>query len=202
MMLKILVWEDNYYKAKSSEQRATADVPITQIVSAFNPSDKQPTKDEVSKYQVQKEEPRYIDIKRLDIHARTIITEADTNGILAVPDNIYDVNWYSGSSKPGQNGYIIMSGIHSSKDKKGVFADLDSLEENDEITIENGAGDKYTYIVKEINIISNQKDSNAVLAKMQTRLDDKETLSLVTVKTTDSRQTFESLVMLRATLKK
>ena len=202
MMLKILVWEDNYYKSKSSEQRAIADVPITQIVSAFNPSDKQPTKDEISKYQVQKEEPRYIDIKRLDIHARTIITEADTNGILAVPNNIYDVNWYSGSSKPGQNGYIIMSGIHSSKDKKGVFADLDSLEENDEITIENGAGDKYTYIVKEINIISDQKNSNAVLAKMQTRLDDKETLSLVTVKTTDSRQTFESLVMLRATLKK
>ena len=201
VMFKILIWEDGYYKNKTGEQRAVADVPITQIVSALNPSEKQPSKEEIDKYQVQKEEPRYLDIKRLDIHARALISEVDTNGILAVPGNIYDVNWYSGSSKPGHNGYIIFSGIHSGKTKKGVFANLDSLEKGDEITIENGAGDKYTYQVKEVNIISDQKDSDTVLAKMQTRLDDKETLSLVTVKTGGNKQEFESLVMLRATIK-
>ena len=202
VMLKILAWEDNYYKNKTGEERAIADVPITQIVSAINPSEKQPSKDDIDKYQVQKEEPRYLDIKRLNIHARALISEVDTNGILAVPDNIYDVNWYSGSSEPGHNGYIIFSGIHSSNDKKGVFADLDSLEQGDEITVENGSGEKFTYQVKEVNIISDQNDSDTVLAKMQTRLDDKETLSLVTVKTNNNNQQFESLVMLRATLKK
>jgi len=201
IMVKILIWEDSYYKNKTGEERAVADVPITQIVSALNPSEEQPTKAEIDKYQVQKEEPRYLDIKRLDIHARALISEVNTNGILAVPGNIYDVNWYSGSSKPGHNGYIIFSGIHSGKNKKGVFANLDSLERGNEITIENGAGDKFVYEVREVNIISDQKDSDNVLAKMQTRLDDKETLSLVTVKTSGSQQQFESLVMLRATIK-
>lgn len=201
-MIKILIWENSYYKSKTSEERATPDVPITQVVSVLNPSEDKPTQEQIDQYQVQKEEPRYLDIKRLDIHARVLVSEVDTSGILAVPDNIYDANWYSGSSKPGKGGYIVISGIHSGKTQKGIFANLDSLEKGDEIAIETGAGDKYTYQVEEINVISDQKDSDEVLAKMQTRLGSQETLSLVTVKTSGSQQKFESLVMLRATLKK
>ena len=96
IMLKILVWENNYYKTKTGEERAMADVPITQIVSALNPSETEPTTEDVAKYQVEKNTPRYLDIERLSIHARVIKTEVDTNGILTTPDNIYDVNWHSG----------------------------------------------------------------------------------------------------------
>ena len=200
-MGKILIWETNYYHNKTSEERAVADVPITRVVSALNPSEEKPTDKEIAEYQVEKETPRYLDIERLKIHARIQISEVDTNGVLAVPNNIYDASWYSGSNKPNHGGYIIISGIHSTKDKKGIFASLDSLEEGDEIVIEVGSGDKYTYEVKEINIVSDQKDSDQVLAKMQTRLNQKETLSLVTVKTSGSDQEFESLVMLRANIK-
>ena len=200
-MVKIFVWEKNYYRTKSAETRSVADVPITQIVSALNPSEQQPTADEIATHQVQKDEPRYLDIQRLNIHARIFTSEVDTNGILAIPNNIYDANWYSGSSKPGKNGYIIISGIHSTKNRPGIFANLDSLEQNDEIVLENSEGVKYTYQVKEINIISNQDDSDTVLSRMQTQLDGKETLSLVTVKTNTTDNSFMSLVMLRATLK-
>ncbi|MBR5670145.1 class F sortase, partial [Candidatus Saccharibacteria bacterium] len=145
--------------------------------------------------------PRYLDIERLKIHARIQISEVNTNGLLATPNNIYDASWYSGSSKPGHNGYIIISVIHSNGSNKGIFANLDSLEKGDIIKIENGAGDTYQYKVEEINVISDQNDSDDVLAKMQTRLNQAETLSLVTVKTNSSNQEFESLVMLRATKK-
>lgn len=197
-MGKIFIWETDYYRSKTGEERATPDVPIERVVSALNPSEEKPSEKEIASYQVEKDAIRYLDIERLKIHARVQISEVDTNGILAVPNNIYDANWYAGSSYPGQNGYIIISGIHSTKNNKGIFADLDSLEKDDEIVLETGAGDKYTYQVKEINIISDQKDSNNVLAKMQTRLNSKETLSLVTVKNSSTKQEFESLVMLRA----
>jgi len=173
-MGKIFIWETNYYRNKTGQERTMADVPITHIVSALNPSEKKPTDKEIAEYQVEKDLPRYLDIKRLDIHARIQRSEVDTNGLLAVPNNIYDANWYAGSSTPGQNSYIILSGIHSTENNKGIFADLDSLEQDDEIIIETGAGDQYTYQVKEINIISDQKDSDNVLAKMQTRLNSKE----------------------------
>ena len=200
-MAKIFIWEKDYYRNKSGEERAMADVPITRIVSAINPSEKEPTAKEISEYQVEKDTPRYLDIERLKIHARIQISEVNTNGLLATPNNIYDASWYSGSSKPGHNGYIIISGIHSNGSNKGIFANLDSLEKGDIIKIENGAGDTYQYKVEEINVISDQNDSDDVLAKMQTRLNQAETLSLVTVKTNSSNQEFESLVMLRATKK-
>ena len=201
IMLKILIWENNYYKTKTGEQRAMADVPITQIISAINPSENEPSKDEVAKYQVEKDAPRYITIQRLGITARVIKAEADTNGILSTPDNIFDANWHSGSSAPGEGGCVIISGIHSGKTKQGIFANLDSIEKSDEIVIENGSGDKYRYEVKEINIISDQKDSDKTLVKVQSRVEGKETLSLVTVKTRKNSNEFESLVMLRATIK-
>ncbi len=197
-MAKVFFWEKDYYRNKTGEERAVADVPITRVISALNPSEEKPTDKEMAEYQVEKETPRYLDIERLKVHARVQISEVDTNGLLAVPNNIYDASWYSGSGKPGSNSYIIISGIHSTKNKKGIFANLDSLEEGDIITLENGAGDKFAYAVKEINVISDQKDSDQVLAKLQTRLNQTETLSLVTVKTGGANQEFESLVMLRA----
>jgi len=200
-MTKILIWETNYYRNKTSEERAVADVPIERIVSALNPSEEKPAASDVANYQVEKDAIRYLDINRLKIHARVLASEVETNGILSVPDNIYDTSWYAGSSYPGHNGYIIISGIHSTKNNDGIFANLDSLENDDIITLETGSGEKYQYEVKEINIVSSQKDSDNILAKMQTRLDAKETLSLVTVKTSGANQEFESLVMLRANLK-
>ena len=49
IMLKILVWENNYYKTKTGEERAMADVPITQIISALNPSETEPTAEDIAK---------------------------------------------------------------------------------------------------------------------------------------------------------
>lgn len=200
-MVKILVWETAYYRDKSSETRATADAPITRIVSVLNPDETKPTDKQIAEYQVEADKPRYIIIKRLNIHARVQISPVNTNGLLSVPDNIYDASWYSGSSRPGHGGYIIISGVGAAKSAKGVFADLDSLEKDDEIILQVGLGDRYTYQVKEINIVSDENDTESTLAKLQKRLDQKETLSLVTLKTSGANQKFESLVMLRATLK-
>ena len=197
-MIKILVWEHNYYTTKSSEERAAADVAITSMATIFNPSTIKPNDKDFENYQVEADTPRFIDIERLGIHAMVERSVVETAGVLPLPDNIYNAAWYSGSGKPGQNNYIIISGIHSFDKKKGLFANLDSLEQGDKILIETGSAKKYTYEVKEITMISDG-DAEQQLPYMQRRIDDQETLSLITAKSNESGE-YNSFVMLRAVL--
>lgn len=197
-MAKILIWEHDYYTNKSSEERAPADVAITSMATIFNPSTIKPNDKDLAQYQVEADTPRFIDIERLDIHAMVERSVVETAGVLPLPDNIYNAAWYSGSGKPGQGNYIIISGIHSFDKKKGLFANLDSLEQGDKIIIETGSAKKYTYEIKEITMISDG-DAERQLPYMQRRIDDQETLSLITAKSNESGS-YNSFVMLRSVL--
>ena len=196
-MIKILVWERNYYGTKSSETRAKADVVITGI-DALGDADTTPiSAEEIEKYQVEATKPRYLDIKRLGIHAR--IKESIINSErLATPANIHDVMWYAGSGKPGENGTVLLSGISRFRQVDGAFANLDSLEKDDEIVIETGFGEKHTYAVYEVLIID-AEEAEMKLPSIQRRIDDKETLSLVTAvaKVADSGE-YNSIAIVRA----
>ncbi len=196
-MIKILLWERNYYNTKSAETRARSDVVITQLAEAIAPSEDEP---DLDSYQVEATKPRYLIIDRLDLKTR--IKESTVNSeTLAVPQNIYDAMWAAGSSKPGQNGVILMTGLARGEHKIGAFANLDSLEVGDEISIETGGGAKYTYVVAEIRIID-AYDAETELPSIQQRIDDKESLSLLTAKEiNDDQSDYTSIVIVRATLK-
>ncbi len=195
-MAKILIWERSYYNNKSVEPRAKSDVVITQLAEATAPSEEKPNLDE---YQVEATKPRYLTIERLDIKAR--VKESTVNSeTLAVPQNIYDAMWAAGSGKPGQGGAILMSGLERGETKKGAFANLDSLEKDDKIIIELGNGAKYTYKVTEIRIID-AYDAENELPSIQRRIDDKETLSLLTAKEmSQDGNDYTSIVIIRAIL--
>ncbi len=195
-MVKILAWERNYYNTKSAETRSKSDVVITQLAEAVSPSEEQPNLDE---YQVEASKPRYLTIERLGIKAR--IKESTVNSeTLAVPQNIYDAMWSAGSGKPGQGGAILMSGLECGETKKGAFANLDSLEKKDSIEVELGNGTKYTYKVAEIRIIDAYNAENE-LPSIQRRIDDKETLTLITAKQmSDDESDYTSIVIIRAIL--
>ena len=196
-MLKILIWERNYYDTKSSEERAQADVAITTMAPIDNPAVMPLGEADFNSYQVEADTPRFLDIPRLNIHTIIERSVVETAGVLPTPDSIYTAAWYAGSGKPGQNNYIIISGIHSFNKTDGIFANLDSLEKGDEVIIKTGGGEKYTYIIREITMISNG-DAEKQLPYMQRRIDDRETLSLITAKTAETGE-YNSFVMLRAT---
>ncbi|MBR3164435.1 class F sortase [Candidatus Saccharibacteria bacterium] len=199
-MIKILIWERHYYNTKSSELRATAPVVIEQIASAINPSEISPSPEDIESHQTTADQPRYLEIDRLDIRARIQTTDIPDNNILPVPDNIYDVSWYAGSGRPGENTCVIISGLSSGNTQPGVFANLDSLETNDPIIIELGNGDRYTYRVRELTHIQSS-DAETKLPDLQRRLDDQETLSLITATHgADNNDTYDTIVMLRANL--
>ena len=193
LLIKTYIWERNYYATKTNEIRAKADVVITEIETILSPSEFEPTEKEISEYQVEANNPRYLDIPRLDIHARVRHSAVDNNK-LPLPNDVYDVAWFAGSSAPGQGGNVLSSGIYKGRTKDG------SLEKGDEITLERGDGEKFVYEVRELQIV-NAKDAANELPGIQRKIDDKETLSLVTARTYEKGSEYESIVMLRATLK-
>lgn len=198
IMAKIVIWENNYYKTKSVQERAPEQAVITSIADANSPDETEISEEKLNSYQVSRTEPRYLEIPRLEIKARVKSSEVNEH-ILPNPSNIFDVSWYSGSGRPGENGNILISGISEGQTKHGVFANLDSLEHGDKITLERGDGEKYTYSVQEISIV----DRNNAASKLpiaQKRIDDKETLALITTRhANEDSTTYNSIVIVRAT---
>ncbi len=199
-MIKILIWEHSYYQNKSAETRNPQQSVITSIEDAKNPSENEPTQADIDKYQTYTTSPRYLIIKRLNIKARVKDSSINEN-TLPLPDNIFNVSWYSGSGNPGQGGNILISGVSEGSTKHGVFSNLDSLEEGDEITLVRGDDETFKYSVREIMIID-KADAKDKLPIAQKRIDDKETVALVTVRRADENSdTFNSIVIVRATIK-
>ena len=50
-LIKILVWEHSYYQNKSSETRNPQQAVITELADAANPSEIEPTAEELKKHQ-------------------------------------------------------------------------------------------------------------------------------------------------------
>ncbi len=197
-MVKTLIWEHNYYGTKSAEPRAKADTVVTGLSPSANPSEIPFTDQQMAEYQVESTKPRYLDIERLDLHAR-VKSSIVNSAVLPVPENIYDVMWYAGSGKPGENSTVLISGIIEGPTKPGAFANLDSLEKGDKISIELGNGNKINYTVVETMIIDSNEAENK-LPSIQRRIDDKETLSLITAKkATDGNDSYNSIYVVRAT---
>ena len=198
LMAKILIWERGYYSNKSAERRATAPAVITEIAAAIDPSEIQPGENELNNHQVAADEPRYLDIPRLELQ-KVIVQGTTVNvHVLQVPDNIYETAWYSGSARPGKGGYIIISGLASGNSgAAGAFANLDSLESGDEITLTTGAGEQYHYAVRSTSIIEESNLEEQLIAAQQT-IDDKETLVLVTNLKPSNAENYSSVAIVRA----
>ncbi|MBQ1372751.1 class F sortase [Candidatus Saccharibacteria bacterium] len=198
LMAKILIWERGYYSSKSAERRATAPAVITEIAAAIDPSEIQPGENELNNHQVAADEPRYLDIPRLELQ-KVIVQGTTVNvHVLQVPDNIYETAWYSGSARPGKGGYIIISGLASGNSgAAGAFANLDSLESGDEITLTTGSGEQYHYAVRSTSIIEESNAKEQLIAAQQT-IEDKETLVLVTNLKPSNAENYSSVAIVRA----
>ena len=117
---------------------------------------------------------------------------------MPLPNNVYDVCWYSGSGRPGDNSTILISGLKRGIKQTGAFANLDSLEKDDSIAIVRGDGTRFDYKVAEIRIID-RKNAKDELPSAQKRLEDKETLTLITTNRANVSSDYESIIFVHAT---
>jgi len=198
-LLKIMIWENWYYQTKSNETRNPEQAIITDIYDSNTASETEITAKEHDNYQVAALYPRYLEIERLGLNARVEASNVNEN-TMPLPNNIHDVCWYSGSGRPGENGTILISGIKQGLKKPGAFVNLDSLEKNDIITLVRGDGARFDYQVEEILIIDRDKAKDE-LPNTQKRLNDKETLSLITANRANLMSGYKSITIIRATKK-
>ncbi len=200
LMAKILIWENDYYRTKSSQERAET-VSVLDMVGHIAHPDETPTSDEAfNTYQVEADEPRYLYIDRLDVKAIVKKSNTANSDILSVPDNIYEAMWYYGSARPGQGRNIIITGLSAGDTKDGIFKNIDSLEKGNEIRLINGNGFEYIYEVAELSILQ-ESEMSTKLNDIQKQIDNTETLSLITTNVVDNIGTYDSIAIVRATLK-
>jgi sortase (surface protein transpeptidase) len=96
---------------------------------------------------VKPEEPRYLRVPRLSIDARIYGSSTLARKDMKPPLNVYDVNWFEGSSMPGNPGAMMLGGYVMGPTKSGVFYRLGALKEGDQLEVEAGSGKRFVYRV-------------------------------------------------------
>lgn len=121
------------------------------------PNEEDVTPDVINSYRVAPDLPRLIKIPRLNITARIKRLGVKATGELMAPGNVNDAGWYDGSSKPGENGAVLIDGHVSGPSKPGVFQRLKNLKEGDTINIERGDGKTISYKVMKTESVDQDK---------------------------------------------
>jgi LPXTG-site transpeptidase (sortase) family protein len=141
------------------------------------PSEEDPPKN-IGSYSVAPDLPKFLSIDKLDVKARVRKLGVGPNNVLKAPANIYDVGWYEGSAKPGENGTVVMDGHVSGPTKHGVFYSLGTLKEGDKVSVERGDGKVFTYSVTGSQVYDNDKVDMPRL--MTTSVPGKPAMNLIT----------------------
>lgn len=115
------------------------------------PSEQKPTEQDIKTYLVAPQYPRYIRIPKLALNARVRRLGIDSKGAVAFPTNIFDIGWYDGSVKPGENeGSSILIGHLMGATQQGALWNVDTLRTGDSIEIERGDGSIIKYRVTKL----------------------------------------------------
>lgn len=132
--------------------------PVPVALAKANPEvdETDVTTQQVDSYQVAPNQPRYITIPSLGVDkARVRSVGVKPNGELGTPQSIYDAGWYTKSATPGSgSSALLIDGHNGGPTKDGIFKKLSDMKEGDQITIERGDGQKFTYEVKENKTIT------------------------------------------------
>lgn len=112
------------------------------------PSENDPPAD-IGAYSVAPDLPKLLTIEKIDVKARVRRVGVGANNTMKAPASIFDVGWYEGGAKPGENGTVVLDGHVAGPTKRGVFYSLRSLKTGDKIKLERGDGEVFTYNVVE-----------------------------------------------------
>lgn len=203
-VLRVIIWEHNYYKEKEGSTRATA------VANTIAPEDTEEdvneedvTEQQKQAYKVAADRPRFLSIEKLGIDRARVLEIGVTNsGRLQTPAGIYDVGWYNNSGKPGQGKTLLIDGHNGGPTKEGVFKRLPELEIGDIIMVERGDGKHFRYQVVENEEVA-LAEADSKMQKMLTSPEPgRESLSLITCTGVWSQvqQTYLSRQFVRAVL--
>lgn len=196
-ILRVAIWEHNYYNEKEGSERAKP----TEVVAAQDVDETPVTEEEKSEYIVAADQPRYLTIDKLNIkNARILPMGVTAEGAFDTPNNIFDVGWYTGSAAPGTGGTALIDGHNGGPNIEGVFKHTPELGKGDRITIEMGDGTIYTYEVYDnYSVPLDDADSEMKNAEISP-VEGTESITLITCtgEWSQTRQTYLSRQFTRA----
>lgn len=143
--------------------------PLAKAPSAASeptPEATRPAPDEVAKYSVAADLPKYITIPAIDMgRVRVIKLGLMKSNKIEAPANLFDAGWYKDSAKPGQKGAAFIYGHVSSDQSDGAFHDLKKLKSGDIVTITRGDNSELKYkVVKLETYLADSVPMDEVLA--------------------------------------
>ena len=177
ILAKIFIWEHFYYQNKTVETRTGEQSIITELGDPEMPVETAPSEKDLKEHKANSTTPRFLIIKEQNVKSRIISVAIEDNRFQA-PDNIFDVNWYASTARPGQGKNIIMDGIVAGPTQQGAFSGLSELQKGATIAIETGNGEKYDYSIAKTSIID-RKDAAKTLPEAQKGIEGQETLTLL-----------------------
>ncbi|MDR0955623.1 MAG: sortase [Candidatus Nomurabacteria bacterium] len=102
-------------------------------------------------YSVAYDMPRYLEVPAIGVtQARVLNVGVTSSGQIDSPKSIYDVGWYNGSAKPGDDGAAFIDGQTAGLTMPGVFDKLSDLKAGDQITLQMGDDSKISYKVAKV----------------------------------------------------
>jgi|TARA_B100001245_G_scaffold232494_1_gene214710 LPXTG-site transpeptidase (sortase) family protein len=183
--------------------------PVVSLPAAAlaNPSvDETPvTKKQIDEHTVPANHPRYISIPALGVKKVRVISVGLTNTReIDTPMNISDTAWYDKSATPGQGyGVVVINGHNGGITRDGIFANLNQLQEGDEIIVERGDGEVFTYTVVENKTESLQQANKTGMKRLFTPYNPtEEGLGLITCSGNwvPKDKVFDQRILVRATI--
>jgi LPXTG-site transpeptidase (sortase) family protein len=112
------------------------------------------------------------------VSARILQVSVNKDNQMEVPKTAYDVAWYNGSSRPGENGSMVIDGHVQGVGGPAIFSDLKKLAVGDAIEVTRGDGKKFSYTVSKTETIPvDQVDMGKLLVSADTN---KPGLNLIT----------------------
>lgn len=175
---------------------------LSQITSAPAGEPTKKTDQEKAAYTVPANHPRQLIIDALAINANILPMGVTKDGAMDAPGSAWDAGWYTKSALPGVgSGSLVIDGhINDTLNQPGIFYSLARLTKGDQITIERGDMQRFSYSVTSIEQIPVQDVTMSELLNAPT--DAKEGLSLITCGGTydEKQQTYTDRVVVRASI--
>jgi hypothetical protein len=163
------------------------------------------TEKQIQDHQARANEPRYIEIPRLNISGARVSNVGLTDrNMLDMPKHLDDAGWYAKSAAPGSGvGAVVLNGHSDGYSRDGLFAGLSKLEKGDQISLERGDGKSFTYEVYDVRDMDIRwVNASGMQEMMRSAEPDKEGLSLIANagKWVPKDKVFDRRVLVRATI--
>lgn len=179
-LIRVYIWEQNYYAEKEGSQRAIAP-EVNAVLEVNQVEEEEITDEQTLNHVVPADRPRYMSIPKLGIKkARILEIGINDKGELGTPSNIFDVGWYRNSGTPGSGGTAIYDGHNGGPTKEGVFKRIPELVADDLIIIERGDGVIFTYKVVNNSTVPIGKANNRMGWASRSPAVGQESLSIIT----------------------